>query len=92
MLSCPFHVLTGYDCPFCGAQRMFLAMCHGDVATAFALNPVLFCTLPYFLLVLLGCFWQKAATWKIVRWCNSDRVIFSLLAIYAVWGIVRNVI
>jgi hypothetical protein len=37
---CPFRAVTGWDCPLCGGTRMGSALLHGDVATAFAFNPV----------------------------------------------------
>ena len=39
-LGCPFRAVTGWDCPLCGGTRMGSALLHGDVATAFAFNPV----------------------------------------------------
>ena len=37
---CPFRAVTGWDCPLCGGTRMGSALLHGDVASAFAFNPV----------------------------------------------------
>lgn len=39
-VSCPFRVVTGWDCPLCGGTRMGSALLHGDVVAAFVLNPV----------------------------------------------------
>ena len=39
-VACPFRVVTGWDCPLCGGTRMGSALLHGDVATAFAFNPL----------------------------------------------------
>lgn len=39
-VGCPFRIATGWDCPLCGGTRMGSALLHGDVATAFLLNPV----------------------------------------------------
>ncbi len=39
-VDCPFRVVTGWDCPLCGGTRMGSALLHGDVATAFAFNPL----------------------------------------------------
>ena len=39
-VSCPFRVVTGWDCPLCGGTRMGSALLHGDLAAAFAFNPV----------------------------------------------------
>ncbi len=38
--GCLFHQLTGYWCIGCGMTRALHALVHGDVATAFSMNPV----------------------------------------------------
>ena len=37
---CPFRAVTGWDCPLCGGTRMGSALLHGDIAAAFAFNPL----------------------------------------------------
>jgi Protein of unknown function (DUF2752) len=37
---CPFRAVTGWECPLCGGTRMGSALLHGDIAAAFAFNPV----------------------------------------------------
>ena len=39
---CVFNLLTGLLCPGCGGTRALHALLHGDVAAAFAFNPLLF--------------------------------------------------
>ena len=92
LLPCPFHLLTGYDCPLCGGQRMLLCLCRGNLSEAFALNPVLSCLLPYFIIIIIGQVSKKAAQWKVYQWCISNKVIFCVLGILVFWGIVRNLI
>ena len=52
---CPFRALTGWECPFCGGTRLGSALLHGDVAAAFAYNPVVFVSLV--LGVVVGVLW-----------------------------------
>lgn len=92
MLPCPFHLFTGYECPFCGAQRMLLALLHGNIQEAYSYNPVLFCLLPFIILYIICGMTQRTRQSKIYRWCNSNKVIFSIIALFCVWGIVRNII
>jgi len=40
-LACPFRMLTGWSCPFCGGTRMGAALLHGDLLAAWQSNPVL---------------------------------------------------
>jgi hypothetical protein len=39
-VPCPFLALTGWQCPFCGGTRMGAALLHGDLAAAYAFNPL----------------------------------------------------
>jgi hypothetical protein len=39
-LPCAFRALTGWSCPFCGGTRMGAALLHGDLAAAYAANPL----------------------------------------------------
>jgi hypothetical protein len=41
-VPCPFRALTGWQCPLCGGTRMGAALLHGDVAAAYAFNPLAF--------------------------------------------------
>jgi len=43
---CFFHATTGLDCPGCGGLRATHQLLHGNVRAAFALNPLLVCSLP----------------------------------------------
>ena len=69
---CPFRALTGWECPLCGGTRLGSALLHGDVAAAFAYNPVVFVSLV--LGVIVGVLWiiealggpriRPPATWR----------------------------
>ena len=56
---CPFRELTGWECPFCGGTRLGAALLHGDIAAAFAYNPVVFVSLV--LGVVVGVLWLVEA-------------------------------
>jgi hypothetical protein len=43
---CPFHCLTGLNCPGCGSLRALHAVLHGQVIEAFCFNPLLVVCLP----------------------------------------------
>lgn len=51
-LSCPFHALTGLDCPGCGITRLFLSFAEGDLTGAFLANEALFICGPFLLAML----------------------------------------
>ena len=58
-VSCPFRVVTGWECPLCGGTRMGGALLHGDVAAAFAFNPVALVGIA--LLGVIGVLWVVEA-------------------------------
>lgn len=45
--QCPFHRLTGWDCPGCGSQRAVHHLLHLQVKDAFMSNPLLIVIIPY---------------------------------------------
>lgn len=93
MLPCPLFQWTGWQCPFCGGQRMMQALLHADLASAFNHNPLLMCALP---LIVLGVFRllfpqiaerHPRATGKALF---TDKALFFYLFVSFLWGIVRN--
>lgn len=44
---CPFKMMTGLDCPGCGATRSLNALLHGDVAAAADHNLLFVVALPF---------------------------------------------
>lgn len=90
MLPCPFYQLTGYMCPFCGAQRGLVALLHGDVSAWWHYNPVLWCLLPYFGILLWGELHRASRQHGLVKFCYKNTTIMAVLAILIMWGIIRN--
>lgn len=56
---CPFRAVTGWECPFCGGTRLGASLLHGDVAGAFAYNPLVFLSLVVG--VVVGALWLVEA-------------------------------
>ena len=56
-VPCPLRAMTGWQCPLCGGTRMGAALLHGDVAAAYAFNPLA--------LVAIGVLAVLAAVWAI---------------------------
>ena len=87
---CVFHALTGLDCPGCGGLRAAHRLLHGDVAGAFAFNPLLVISLPVIAWFLLG--WAVGKTTG-RAWPNPFRRrlwIWVLLGAVVVFSVVRN--
>jgi hypothetical protein len=79
MLSCPFYKLTGWQCPFCGGQRMLRALLYGNLYDAFVLNPFLFCSIPLFIIYMCR------------HKLFSDKWLLVYLILALLWGIFRNI-
>jgi len=91
-LPCPFHLLTGLNCPGCGVSRMLLSLLRLDLPAAFGYNAVLLCLLP----VLFALFLAHA-----IRYVRDGSAALSrfgrgtelgLVCVLVLWGLVRNLI
>ncbi len=87
---CPIKMLSGFDCPGCGATRMIFHLLHGDFPAALHYNAVAVAFIPFFLWswtawVLARWRGRQVRTWEQWRW--SPIVAISVLA---VWSVVRN--
>ena len=89
MLICPFHFITGYNCPFCGTQRMLLALLHGQWAEAFAYNPFVTCLLLVVLVLGVVSLFSKVVRCRL-KLLYSDKCICLGLICLLIWGLVRN--
>ena len=87
---CPWHSLTGWDCPGCGTLRAIHQLTHGNLAAAWRLNPLAMALLPAGCwLALRELVWQAAGK----KWPGLvTRPVFgwALAVITVVFGIVRN--
>ena len=91
-LPCPFHALTGLECPGCGVTRMCLALLRLDFAAAWAANPGLLLLSPL-ILALVG--WQAMDYVRTGdrRPGRGQRLLGWTLVILVVgYGILRNCI
>lgn len=91
-LKCPLYWLTGFQCPLCGMQRMLHELLHLNLMKAWQLNAGLMLCLPYITIMMLGQVYAPAMQWRFVRWCYTDRVIFTISALMIMWGVARNLV
>lgn len=94
---CPFRAVTGWDCPLCGGTRMGGALLHGDVAAAFAFNPV--ALVGIVLLGLVGVLWVVEALGgpavrppAALRACLVRTTPFQRLAAFFAFAVVYTVL
>ncbi len=91
--KCFFKMLTGYDCPGCGAQRSLHALLHGHLAQAVSYNYFYVIAMPYFLLIVL-CDWVlKGNTQQRFRRIFESHTALTLyIALYLIWWLLRNIL
>ena len=89
-IPCPFHALTGLYCPACGGLRMVHDLLHGDVVRALHDNAL---AIPA--VAIAGLVWLN---WAVGCWRGRPPVRLerkawfspAILAVMAVWMVVRN--
>jgi hypothetical protein len=87
---CPWHALTGWDCPGCGTLRAMHQLSHGNLAAAWRLNPLAVALLPVgcwlglreLVLQVFGKRWPGLVT--------RPSFGFALAVIAVLFGILRN--
>lgn len=80
--GCPFHSITGVDCPFCGMTRATVALGRGDWRTALALHPLA----PLVLASILGLL-VIVALGRADLLLRGRRPLALLGAILAIWAL-----
>lgn len=93
MPRCPFRLLTGLQCPGCGAQRFLHALLQGRVGEALAHNYFLIPTLLYLALFLLSRILPPcAARQRLTRIVECRALAAAFLIATVAWFVVRNVL
>ena len=89
--KCPFHYLTGLDCPACGVQRAAHSLLHGDIVTALRYNYFLAISVPYFVAVLVTTFGRGRRMQAARQKVQHPIVVLIFLALMITWWVVRNI-
>jgi hypothetical protein len=77
---CPFHWLTGLNCPGCGSLRATHSLLHGHLGEAFGFNPLLVLSIPFLgALVLRG------------SWAYNAWVPWMAFGVLLAYGVLRNI-
>lgn len=82
--QCPFHALTGWQCPGCGSQRAIHYLLNFDLKSAFAMNGLLIAAIPYILLAAVFDFVKI----RDERLLKLKKVLFGRPALFIVFLIV----
>ena len=85
---CPLLAVTGYYCPTCGGLRTVYELATGDLAGAWAMNPMLTLALPVIGLLWVRWVWRS---WRDLPARNPPAWLFATVGVALVlFGIARN--
>lgn len=87
--KCMFYMLTGWECPGCGSQRMLHALLHGDIGDAWKANPVVLCMLPWLGVMAVAAARRLRAP-RFYAAVNSLPAIIITSSVLLAWGVFRN--
>lgn len=86
---CPLLALTGHPCAGCGGLRAAHDLAHGDLAGAWAMNPLLTVAMPA--AVVLWLVWVVRAATGRPAWQPPVAVWISFAALMVVFTVARNI-
>lgn len=89
---CVLHSLTGWWCPGCGSLRAMHQLLHGEIAKAFALNPLLLIALPLVGFAIINSAVRKWTGRELVRFTLPASWIWAILAVIILYTVLRNVL
>ncbi|WP_328701796.1 DUF2752 domain-containing protein [Aestuariimicrobium ganziense] len=96
-VPCPFRAMTGLWCPLCGSTRMGASLVRGDLAAAWAWNPVVL--VGFVVMAVCAVFWVVEAlggpAWRPLRpWGGfSQRRLYWVIGVVGVvWTVARNLV
>src|ERR1700730_5790671 len=93
---CPFLLVTGHPCPFCGGTRSFSSMWHGDLGRAAALyplGPALFCGVLAAIPVLaVALVLDRDLRWNLSRSWARAIAVAACLPLAASWALKLTVL
>ena len=93
--KCPVKLLTGYQCPSCGAQRAIHAFLHGRIAEAVSYNLFFIIAIPFLLItaysvIMINRSNPSKLTVRLYDFSTSRYTLLSYVVLYFVWWLVRN--
>jgi hypothetical protein len=91
--KCPFHSITGLDCPGCGSQRALHHLTHLEIKKAMFSNPLLIMAIPYiFTGIYFEYFGGKENYPRIRRILFGKNAAVTILIVVLLFGIGRNLV
>ncbi|MBQ1747995.1 MAG: DUF2752 domain-containing protein [Bacteroidales bacterium] len=90
-------MLTGFDCPSCGAQRAIHAFLHGRFLEALSYNLFFIVAIPFLLATAYAVVMVRRPepsdfTLRLYDFVTSRYTLYSYVAVYIIWWVVRNIL
>lgn len=94
---CLMKLLTGWQCPSCGGQRALHAFLHGRIAEAVSYNLFFVIAVPFLLVtdystLMINRPNPSRFTIALYNFSTSRYTLFSYIAIYLIWWVLRNIL
>ena len=90
-IKCPFHSITGYNCPGCGITRMVLCLLSGNIKEAFYENIGLTLILPLLTFICIKNIYHYIKFGTITDTLYDKIMIISIILFLLFWGFIRNI-
>lgn len=87
---CPFHALTGMYCPGCGTTRGLHQLLIGHPGKALSYNALTILAMPLFAWAAFQSLTVALGGPQLPALRLSERTVWALVAVAAVWWVVRN--
>jgi hypothetical protein len=88
---CPFHYLTGLNCPGCGSLRALHALLHGRLTEALCCNPLLVACIPIILAWAVVRVFGALALNRSLELRYPPAVGFSIAVVVILFFVARNI-
>lgn len=97
MPKCPMRMLTGWQCPSCGAQRALHELLHGNLIRAISYNFFFIIAVPFLCVTVYAIYMkqkdsQSTMLVKLYNFVTSRYTLMAYLFAFLLWWIVRNII
>lgn len=90
-IQCPWHLLTGTQCPACGFQRALYSLLHGNFLDALSYNYFFIFSIPYTFLAIIATWYNYHHVFDGLRtFVYHRRTLQTYIVLYFGWWIIRN--
>ena len=87
---CPVRYFTGWYCPGCGSLRALHQLLHGNLRSAWAMNPLTIALLPFLTYSLASHAMWQVRGWPLPQILLPPACVRGLGAAIILFGIIRN--